>query len=105
MSFLELWDDLHYKGRWTSFRRFLCREGLHWPITFWDTRGGSYGPPEANWACETCGHERLPYRASFWWPLVDALRRPVARWRDRRQIDGAESEKSALEQWAESFDA
>lgn len=65
-SLVELWDDLHYPGRRQTLRRALCIAGLHWPVSFWATRGGYDSPPEFNWACEMCGHERLPYRAILW---------------------------------------
>ena len=84
-SLVELWDDIaprryrrsyvtpHMQRR-MAFRAFLCREGLHWPITFWDCIGGYSSPPEYGWACESCGRERLPYRAFLWRiPLVRRL--------------------------------
>lgn len=63
---VELWDDLHYPNRRLAARRFLCSIGLHWPITFGRVSGGDYTPPEDGWACDMCGHERLPYRAPLW---------------------------------------
>jgi hypothetical protein len=72
---VEVWDDLHYPGsRRQALRRGLCSFGLHWPITYWACGGGYSGPPEYGWACEQCGHERLPYRAPLWrLPLVGRL--------------------------------
>jgi hypothetical protein len=65
-KFVELWDDLHYKGRLRTLRRHMCAFGLHHPITFWGCGGGYSSPVEDGWACELCGHERLPYRAFLW---------------------------------------
>jgi hypothetical protein len=66
-----LWDDLHYPHKRMALRRFACSLGLHWKITFWDCGGSYFSPPDDGWACEQCGHERLPYRAFLWRiPLV-----------------------------------
>lgn len=70
---VELWGDLHYPGRRYTLRNALCNFGLHYPITFWDCAGGYDRPKEWGWACETCGHERLPYRAWLW-------STPLGRW-------------------------
>lgn len=48
---------------------WLCEHGVH--RVKWDETAypGSYDPPEApeaGFACEWCGDERLPYRAVWW---------------------------------------
>lgn len=73
-NLVELWDDLHYPNRRRTLRAHLCAFGLHWPVSFWACRGGYSSPPEGGWACEMCGHERLPYRAWLWRvPVVSRL--------------------------------
>ena len=64
----ELGEDLWYgPNRRYTLRAAPCRMGLHWPIRFHcDLWRGSYAPPEPGWACDFCGHERLPYRAPLW---------------------------------------
>jgi hypothetical protein len=65
-DWVALWGDLHYPGRRRTLRNFLCELGLHWPITGGEIWQGSYAPPEYGWSCDTCGHERYPYRAWTW---------------------------------------
>lgn len=66
--------------RWFRMRatlhRALCARGRHWPVRWSEyAYPGSHDPPrppEPGFACDWCGHERLPYRA-WWWRLRERL--------------------------------
>jgi hypothetical protein len=101
-SLVELWGDLSYgKGRWGHVRRFLCREGLHWPIVWSDfANPGSYDPPEPpepGWECAWCGKEREPYQTIFW-PITGRVFNLVYRLKEHRDHDALDTDNQP-ENW------
>jgi hypothetical protein len=103
-SLIELLEDLrHCKGqRRGVFQAFLCRSGLHWPVEWneyaYHACDDPPQPPEAGFACSSCGFVREPYRAAFW-PLTERFYIAWWGWRDRHCDDDALDHDNPPENW------